>query len=199
MGRPRKVQSETPKNGPDPETIASYFRKLQNQADAIDAAKGPYDEERGRYRSLCKAAKTDGVDVDALLRVLKVSKQDNDKRQADLANFMRYAQIMNVPVGTQFDLFGFEVPDQVRTDNEKHAAKRAGALAGRRGENRNDSNPHEPASELFVAFDDGWMSSQTEMVKALAPQPQAEPRRTSSGGETAPQIVAGSDFDLATV
>lgn len=181
MGRPRKATTDTPKNGPDPETIASYYRKLQTQADAVEASKIPYDEERGRYRSLCKAAKTDGVDIDQLLRVLKASKQDNDKRQSDLANYVRYARLMNVPLGTQFDLFGGDVPQQVATDNAKHNAKRAGEAAGRRGEHRHDANPHDPASELFVAFDAGWMKAQTGMVNDLAPKPSAKPRLVGGG------------------
>lgn len=182
MARGKSKPPEKNGNGPDPELIASYYRKLQDQADVVATAKGPYDEERGRYRSLCKAAKTDGVDIDAMIKVLNAAKQDPSKRQLELETFVRYAKLMDVAIGTQFDLFGFEVPVQVATDNAKHNATRAGQMAGKRGEHRLDSNPHDPASELYVAFDTGWMKSQTAMVMDLAPKPSTEPRR-GGGGE----------------
>lgn len=181
----KNVVSETPQNGPDPETIASYFRKLQDQEDAVAAAKAPYDEERGRHRALVKAAKTDGVDTDALLRTLKAAKRDRNEVEAEERNFLRYSKLMGLPIGTQFDMFGGDVPDQVATDNARHAAKRAGSAAGRRGEHRVDSNPHDPASELYVAFDNGWMDAQRDMVMDLAPQPSESPRLVQ-GGEMVP-------------
>lgn len=183
-GKQTKNEATTAGNGPDPEMIASYYRKLQVAADDVETAKIPYDEERGRYRSLCKAAKTDGVDIDAMLRVLKAAKQDPDKRRLDMENFIRIAKIMDVAIGTQLDLFGFDVPAQVATDNAKHSAMRAGQAAGKRGEHRVDSNPHDPASELYVSFDNGWMKAQSAMVMDLAPKPSAEPRRTE-GAELA--------------
>lgn len=184
MARGKKKDVPTNGNGPDPETIASYYRKLQAAADDVETAKGPYDEERGRYRALCKAAKTDGVDIDAMLRVLKAAKQDPDKRRMDMENFVRIAKLMDVAIGTQFDLFGADVPAQVASDNAKHNATRAGQAAGKRGEHRVDSNPHDPASELYVCFDNGWMKAQSAMVMDLAPKPSAEPRRVE-GAELA--------------
>lgn len=152
-------------NGPDPELVSGFVRKILDVDHEIAQLKIPYDSEIARRRTLLKNAKAAGIDVDDLKWVVRQKTRDPRDVEREDTRRRWYAQIMGLPVGTQLGLF--EVPQQVLDDNALHDATRAGLHVGKQGGNRHD-NPHPPASELFVRWDRGYMQGQETITESMA-------------------------------
>ena len=164
-------QTEKPKlsNGPSPELIASTARKILAQEAEVEKAKGPYDTEKGRLRSLYKAAKADGINIDALNRVLKFKRMAPHEAQDQVAAEVRYAKYLSLPFGTQFGLFdGIDVPEHVQAEQSRDAAHEKGFAAGRAGGGRAE-NPYDPGSEFYPLWDRAWELGQRDIVAGMAP------------------------------
>jgi hypothetical protein len=114
-----------------------------------------------------KAAKSDGVDLDALRMLQKLSKIDSDEAELRIKHMFAYAQWAELPIGTQMDMFGkaTSVPEAESEKQREFNAAEEGRRASEGGQPR-DSNPHpEPGSLEFVAWDKAWAKQDRKFQK----------------------------------
>ena len=166
------------------ETFEEHWRKIRT-------LKRELDEANGRYRAAKKLAEGAGVDLKTLGLLEQLAKLDDGEADSRLNKLFRYAGWLDLPIGTQIDLFQAE-PRKEKADAEhsEWAATEAGIESGKHGANRDD-NPFVPGSPLHVKWDGGWLRGQEIIANGLAPKAkQASTRRErrepgQSGGPAA--------------
>ena len=143
----------TPPTGHNSEAGKGQFLAFFREA---GAAKRELEELQGKYRSILKRAKSEGVNTKQLVAAMALRKQDPDdvaKDQRDLVNYMRW---IGLPIGSQAELFGDGDADENTTDTEDYAQRlwevhEAGYAAGKNGQKPED-NPHEAGSEFHQTW-----------------------------------------------
>lgn len=171
MARPKKAVIEHTTSNVTDETRTEFWRKAlqakQEHEKALELAKSA----GGIYRSVLKAAKKAGVDHEAIAHVLSMRFADPDLILAKQRETVRMLAISGVMPRIQTDLFaalGLE-PSLSEEEMAKVEVERAyenGTKAGSEGENRT-VNGFPPGSELFDAFDRGWIAGQEGLVKGI--------------------------------
>jgi hypothetical protein len=112
-----------------------------------------------------KAAKADGIDLDALRLLEKLADLDTDEAELQLRHLRQYAAWIELPIGSQLNFFG-----EATTANPKAAEFRewsAGGVgfdAGKAGHTR-DTNPHKAGSAEHVAWDKSWSNGNKAWLK----------------------------------
>lgn len=150
-------------NGEVPdEVIDRHIEAVNIKRLTMDKAKAELDQKKGEFRAALKLAKEDGVNIDALRWAHDLSKQDSAEVLQRVHDTGRILKRMNVPLGYQFGLFG-EVEAPKMTNPVL-----AGQAAGKSGAPRTE-NPHPPGSDDFQLWDDAWLSEQTKIAQAMAP------------------------------
>lgn len=130
-----------------------------------------------------KAAKSDGVDLDALAALEKLVKLDDDEAALQMRNTMRYLRFLGKPLGTQLDWIDAvaatpQPNDKSANEHRVWQAEQDGYAAGRAGRGRDD-NPYDAGAETFVAFDKGYTRGQKVLADKLGENAKAaEPRRS---------------------
>lgn len=134
----------------------------------IEAAETEWQEARdkaaelqGVYRNRLKVAKSDGMDIDALKLAFKIKRRQTGEVISEQRGIARYLQLMGCPLGHQWSLF--EEPD---ADGAKLDATARGEQAGREGADR-DSNPYNPGTPDWFAFNNGWQAGQDTIAATL--------------------------------
>ena len=172
------AESKSPKL--NPAVFTKHYRKIRD-------LKVQQDDVSSELRLAKKAAKTDGVDLDALRLMEKLAKLDDDEAELQLRHMHQYATWLKMPLGTQFGLFGTtvapkgkELPDEdgEADDFDGAEVEEAGAEACKHGVTRS-SNPHSVGSKPFAAWDKGWMA---HVKGALSPKEDSEPKAESANG-----------------
>lgn len=127
----------------------------------------------GEHRAIFKAAKKAGVIPEALARVLAMERIDADVILAEERQTVRLMAKSGQFPSIQTSLFdGLDLEPPEGAEADKMAADRAydeGFYCGKDGKNR-DLNKHEPGSEIFDAWDRGWLAGQRPLVASLAPK-----------------------------
>jgi hypothetical protein len=106
-----------------------------------------------------KAAKNDGIDLDALKWLEKLAELDTDEAEMQLRHLQIYAKWIKLPIGMQSNMFG--EPEAATVDAKAAAEQREwqagddGLEAGKGGRDR-DENPHHAGSAEHVAWDKAW-------------------------------------------
>lgn len=127
-----------------------------------------------------------GVNPAALRQIAKMRDQDPDEVLETQREVVRMSALLNMPMN-QEDLFpGDEapLPTQVQVEQSAWEAEDAGYLAGKAGR-AIDSSPynHQPGSELFVKWRDGWQKGQEAIAYEMGPDTkQASDERRPRGG-----------------
>lgn len=110
-----------------------------------------------RYR---KQIKADGISLKAFDKTRARKKMKPEDVRKEVEEEIAYARAMNVPIGTQWSLEGFQ-PDEVEAETlELAAANDAVALgiaAGKRGDPRASNTCKPEGSPAFVGWDAGWV------------------------------------------
>ena len=137
-----------------------------------------------------KAAKGDGIDLDALKDLERLAKLDDDEAEVRLRHCIEYAVWANLPIGTQLDAFGqHQIPkpkQKAEVEHQQWTASDAGYRAGRSGRPRDD-NPHEPGTEAQCHWTNGWLAGQRQIADTMAdgaselPTPTARRRGRRQG------------------
>jgi hypothetical protein len=175
---PTASLAETKSPKLNPAVFTKHYRKIRD-------LKEQQDDVSSELRLAKKAAKTDGVDLDALQLMEKLAKLDDDEAELQLRHMHQYATWLKMPLGTQFGLFGTTVvpkgqealeDDDAIDDIKDDEAGEAGKLASKRGELRS-ANPHPVGSRLFAAWDKGWLGHMQDALTATENrEPEAEPK-----------------------
>jgi len=161
-----------------PETFLAHYRSIR------DATRVKDDAGMALARTK-KAAKSDGVDLDALKMLERLAKLDEDEAELQLKHVFEYASWAKLPIGTQLDAFGQHkipaVKQKAANEHELWAAGDAGNKAGKKGEPR-DNNPHEPGTELHVVWAKGWLDGQRVIADEMQPE-----KANGANGATKPK------------
>lgn len=140
------------------EVIDRWWAKVVTAQAAVERAAKPLKSRKGELSAIYKAAKADGVDVEALKDAIKAHDGDHLEVVERYANTGKYLRAHQSPLGVQMNLFPLDpIPEVSR-------AAIAGKRQGLRGGSI-DENPYPAGSEAFVAYADAWHVGQ-EQVRA---------------------------------
>lgn len=155
----RSLAEATSPNLP-PDVFLKHYRKVRE-------AKRAKEEASAALARVNKAAKADGVDLDAFKLLEKFRDLDDDELGMRMRHVRDYAKWLNLPLGTQLTMFAEEPSAEVSAkglkDQSEWEAGDQGYRAGRSGSLRSD-NPYDEGTEPYVAWDKEW----TRGVKSLA-------------------------------
>jgi hypothetical protein len=167
---------------PPDEVISRTFNAIEVAWSEIDAAGRIMQKARAGLAAARKTAKTDcGAKswVDSVEAAVKLKRQTDKSGAGELVTehrqIGRVLRIMNVPIGTQFNLFA------VREDGVegKTGAAPSGMDAELQGQhafsNSEDrgNNPFQQGSEDFVAWDTGFMNAMSATARKMGPDGEA--------------------------
>jgi hypothetical protein len=138
-----------------------------------------------------KAAKSDGVDLDALKIIEKLSSLDVDEAELQLKHVRIYAQWLESPLVTQIAMFAEPEPEQVddtaAQEQREWVAGGRGFDAGEAGHER-DTNPFEAGAAEFVAWDKSWarghkvfLNGQKKIAGEMGPKKKAAAKEKANG------------------
>lgn len=130
-----------------------------------------------------KAAKNDGVDLDALKIIEKLADLDADEAEMQLKHVRIYAQWLESPLVTQLAMFAEPprepVDDKTAEEQREWVAGGRGFDAGEAGHERG-TNPFEAGSFERVAWDKSWTrgfkvwtNAQKAIAAKMGPKKQA--------------------------
>jgi hypothetical protein len=141
------------------------------------------EEARTAHMQVGKRAKAAGLDFKDIMWAIKQRQRDPDEVMDEHNRRVRYAIWAGLPVGTQSEMFGEGslAGDDHLTDVEREEqflfdADQAGRKAGRAGHHRGD-NPHEAATEPYVAWDRGYLAGQASIAAEMGPNTTMAPKR----------------------
>jgi hypothetical protein len=141
------------------ELYQRWMKKIADAQVAVERAAKPLKSRKGELGAICKAAKADGVDVDAIREAFTLDKLDHLEVATKYANTGRVLRLMHSPLGEQMDLF--PTKDMPIVVTASIAGRRAGASG------RPNENPHSPGSEPFVAYENEYASAQARIAEDL--------------------------------
>jgi len=141
------------------EVYQRWMKRIELAQTAVDRAQKPLKSKKGELSAIYKAAKADGVNVDAVKTAFKKHKLDHLQVAMDYRDTGRVLRLMESPLAVQMSLFGNQLPDLVNVALE-------GKLAGELGVDVNQC-PYKPGTEEFVAYHDAWGKGQAELRDTL--------------------------------
>jgi len=140
--------------------------RLVEAQKALKASKAEHDKQRGKYRNAFKEAKKiTGFTEDALSKYMKVRDADPHEIDAEVREFARVCNFMNLPVGFQ-SAFSFEAPKSDAALDEDQGALKAAEEQGYRAGSDGDrpvSNPYPKGSERNARWAIGYQRAQVEI------------------------------------
>lgn len=160
-GKKRGIGDNSGSGVPD-EIYERHIAKIDSTSKAMNKAKEAFDQAKGMHQSAYKAAKGDGVDIDAVRLARKLDKQDAGVTQILYANTARVLNLMGSPLGEeQMDLFG-----AINPKPPEEAPGVRGLKAGEAGVDRT-ANPYKPGSSEYQAYDDQWLVGQSRIAERM--------------------------------
>ena len=141
------------------EVYQRWEAKLAPQKLAVARAKAAYDSASSKLANIYKAAKADGVNVDAIKAADKLESLDRLDVIQNYRDTGRVLRLRRSPLVEQYDLFeNKEFPAPVNANLQ-------GLLAGKQGGAYD--NPHTPGTDEFVSYKAGWDTAQDELRESL--------------------------------
>jgi hypothetical protein len=142
-----------------------------------------------------KAAKGDGIDLDALKMLEKLADLDTDEAELQIKHLQIYAGWLKLPIGTQLNMWGkpeaATVDAKAAEEQREWEAGSNGYKAGEAGHER-ETNPHEAGSAEYVAWDKSWvrghkvwLNGQTAIAREM--KPNGAKANGTANGHTAPR------------
>lgn len=127
------------------EVILRYDGKIDTAEKAYERAKLVANSRKGELAALYRAAKEDGVNIDALKDAREKDASDHNQVAINHNDVGRYLRLKKSPLAVQLNLFGeVDLPPPI-------SAALAGAQAGRNAEPP-ENNPHTPGTDEFEAW-----------------------------------------------
>lgn len=168
-----------------PERFLIHYRLIR-------AAKRAHEETSSALQTAHRKAKSDGVDLDALRDVIRLSKLDPDAAMERLRKMRAYGKWTGLPIGTQLDMFAEvaladEPSEAAAAELREFDAEEAGFDAGKAGKHRVDDNPHPAGTPHYAAFDRGYLRGQRMIADKLGENARpASTRRTRRSSAAEP-------------
>jgi len=166
-----------------PSTFLRHYREIR------DCKEAHHDTGMALARAK-KAAKGDGIDLDALKLLEKLADLDTDEAELRMRHLRLYAGWIELPLVTQLDMFGQpppSKPDEEETQKQRDFnAKAAGKAAGQAGHER-QTNPQIAGSSEHVAWDKAWLAGHKVWLKgqeAIASEMAPAAPELPLGGKT---------------
>jgi hypothetical protein len=144
----------------DPETFRRHYREI------IELKKQHAETGMAVARAK-KTAKANGIHLDALKEAEKRDKMDADEREVFDRRCADYARWLNMPIGSQTEMFGGPekfVNDEGLAEHKEWEAGEGGAQAGKAGHQR-DGNPFSAGTAEYVAWDKAWTKGNKSWLK----------------------------------
>lgn len=156
------------------ETKREFYRKALIAKIALESAQAAAKQKNGEYRNILKDAKKAGIDPDAITATLAARFQDEDVLVLKLREHLKMLDLGGV-VPNVVDKILSRLHIEEPTANEAHqiSIDRAyddGAFSGREGDHR-ENNPHVAGSDLYDAWDRGWLVGQQAIADEMTPRP----------------------------
>lgn len=197
-------ESKPGQNRPSDKDAAKVARSIIRKDVDIDEARAALNSLVGERRGMVKSAKKAGHDMVAMLRVISERKQEVEEVARIDFNYRHYTMLLNAPLGHQFQMWGEEAgADRGLRDDEAQEqrtfdAEQQGYHAGKNGHVR-DTNPfhQSEASELYTAFNNGWLKGQASIAKSMKPNvikaPTEVRKRAGRAADKAPETALERD------
>lgn len=185
--------NEAPTTPLSADTYLTHYRLIRRQSSEGESV-------RGTLGALKKAAKKDGVNLDALALVEKLAKMEEEAATMFLRDVFRYAGWSDIHIGRQKELFALfdsgGPSEKAKAELSEHVAFETGVAAGEAGRKQDDCQ-FEPGTAVHVAWVRGWNEGQARIAKRMEmtgedpadqPKPASERRgrRKARTDETAP-------------
>ena len=142
------------------EVVDRWWQKIVVAQAAVERAAKPLKSRKGELSAVYKAAKADGIDVDALKDAITADSGDHLNFLSRYASTGKYLRAHRSPLGTQLGLFPLDAIPEI--SRAAMAGKRSGLL-GR----SIDENPYQPGSENFAAFAEHWHVGQAQVRSTM--------------------------------
>lgn len=136
-------------SGPAPEIFLEHFRK-------VSAFKREVSQAQSALQLAYKRAEKAGINLGAFKAMLKARKEEPAQIEQNMRDFFRYALWLEMPIGTQPNLFAAsdDAPrptERAKAEQKEWEARDAGFDAGVAGR-AHDTNPHVPGTLLHQAW-----------------------------------------------
>jgi hypothetical protein len=162
MAKEATSLAETRSHNVPPAVFLKHYRDIRRLKDDRDDAAMALARAK-------KAAKNEGIDLDALKMLEKLSALDLDEAELQLKNLRMYAAWIELPLGSQLDMFGKAEPATVdaktAAEQREWQAGEEGAHAGKAGHER-DVNPWSAGTAEYVAWDRAWAAGNKTWLKS---------------------------------
>jgi uncharacterized protein (UPF0335 family) len=159
-----------------PETFMEHWRKIRELKDE-------QAELSAAIARAKKAAKGDGIDLEAVALLERLAKIDNDELQLRMRKLFVYSDWIQMPLAAFAE--GLQPPapkEEANAEFELWQVKQNGLDAGRTGSKR-EENPYDAGTEKHVAWDKAWArgfkSVQGQRARELARNAAAKETRKS--------------------
>jgi len=144
-----------------------------------------------------KAAKRDGVDLDVVKLVEKLSDMETDERHVFLAKVETYCKWLELPLGAFSAGIAVQEPKEAtRQDFRKWQAGEDGYMAGLNGAPK-EANPHRPktpeATQWDKRWDSGFRLNQKKEAGKMAKAARAGRKPPGNGGAVTGKMAAAGE------
>jgi hypothetical protein len=166
------------------EVFLRHWREIRDAKDVKN------DSNMGHTRAK-KAAKSAGINLDALKLVEQFAELELDEMEMLLKDVMAYCKWLKLPVGTQLEIFAApavtEPSEEAQQQHAEWEASQAGRAAGEGGSLR-EANTFEAGTAEHVAWDKAWAKGnkawtrkQTEIAEEMGENAGGRRKRASAG------------------
>ena len=142
------------------EVVDRWWSKVVTAQGAVERAAKPLKARKGELSAIYKAAKKDGIDVDALKDAIKADSGDHLNFLSRYASTGKYLRAHQSPLGMQLGLFPLDAIPEI--SRAQASGRRAGLLGRDIAE-----NPYTPGSENFAAYEASWHEGQAQVRDTL--------------------------------
>jgi hypothetical protein len=141
------------------ETYLRWMKKIEDARAAVERAAKPLKTRKSELSNIYKAAKAEGVDTDSIVEAADMDGQDHLIVATKYANTGRVLRLRKSPLAIQMNLFPTnDLPVEVTA---AIAGRRAGAMGNP------NTNPHDPGTEPFVAYENEYARAQASLQDDL--------------------------------
>jgi hypothetical protein len=169
---------EVPSDGTNctDETRRQFYREALIAKIGVESAAATVKAKTGEYRNVLKAAKKAGVDPNAITRTLALRFQEEEELILQMREELKMLDLAGVIPNIKDKLLArLDVQEPTANEQAQISLDRAyddGAFEGRSGAMR-DTNPFNPGTDLYVAWDQAWIAGQAAIAKEMMPEPPA--------------------------
>lgn len=166
-----------------PETVLQHWREISRTAREAR-------EAQSKARHARKRAKDAGINMSAFAMLETLAKLDTEDATLRLRDTLRMAAWLELPLGQQANLFGFDdaqrPSEKASAEQREWAAEETGYEAGRAGR-AGDDTPYPAGSPLHQRWYTGWTRGQAAIAEGMGPKPKRGRKGKTGNPEMGPE------------